>query len=92
VVVDGFSTPREVTQASFSFTPAPGKTLQNATLTIPNVGDAFTNWYQSPDSLQEGSQFRLTVPFTVQGNADDVASVSVTLTNSVGTSQPQSPK
>jgi hypothetical protein len=85
VVIDGFSTPREVTQATFSFS---GNNLVSASPVIPLAND-FTNWYESRESMNLGSKFRLTVPFTVQGNVGDIRSVSVTLSNSKGTSKPQ---
>jgi hypothetical protein len=85
--VTGYSTTRSLTQASFSFTAKPGNTVQNATITV-NVGSAFTTWYQSQNSKQFGSQFKLTVPFTVQGPVNGIASVGVTLTNAEGSSAP----
>ena len=88
VRVTGYSTPREVTQATFTFNPAPGKNLQTTTLSIANAGSAFASWFENQTSEQHGSRFLLTVPFTVQGNVTDIGSVSVTLTNSVGISQP----
>jgi len=83
VQVVGFSTTREMAAAAFNFTARSG-TLQNSSVSV-DVGSLFTTYYQSPGSTAFGSQFRLTVPFTVQGGAT-LGSVSVTLTNSVGTS------
>ena len=89
VQVRGFSTPRQVTQAMFAFTAAAGKNLQTTQVTLP-VDSAFTTWYSGTSSGQYGSTFLYTQPFTIQGDATAIASVSVTLTNSVGTSQPVS--
>ena len=83
VEVVGFSTPREMVGAAFTFTVRSG-TLQNPSVSV-DVGSPFTTYYQGTASTEFGSQFRLTVPFTVQGGAS-IGSVSVTLTNSVGTS------
>ncbi len=85
VVVTGYSTPRQVTQAVFTFTPTAGANLQTTQVTVP-VESVFTTWYTGSTSLQFGSSFVYTQPFTVQGNVSDIASVSVTLTNDSGTS------
>jgi hypothetical protein len=86
VVVIGFSTTREITTATFHFTPSSGNTLQTTDVTMP-VGTAFTTWYQSSASNPFGSQFLLTQPFNVQGISGAVGTVSVTLTNTQGASQ-----
>jgi len=85
VTITAFSTPREINQATFRFTPASGSTLQTTSATVPlsNEGRA---WYQGETSKQYGSQCTLTLPFTVQGSASSVAGVSVTLSNGLGTS------
>lgn len=83
VQVIGFSTPREMVAAAFNFTARSG-TLQNSSISV-DVGSPFTTYYQGTASTEFGSQFRLTVPFSVQGGAS-IGSVSVTLRNSVGTS------
>lgn len=86
-VIAGYSTPRDMTQATFQFTAAAGATLQSSSVTVA-LTSAFSAWYGSADSNQFGSQFTLTLPFTIQGGATTVAGLSVTLTNSVGTSSP----
>jgi len=86
-VIDGLSTTRDMKTATFQFTPAAGATLQTTSVSV-DVSAMFTAWYQSASSLPLGSQFSLTVPFTIGGNVNTIASVSVTLTNSVGTSAP----
>ncbi len=85
--VVGFSTPREVEQATFRFNPAGQANLQTTQLTV-NVGNAFANWYQSEGSIPFGSAFEYVQTFTVQGDGNAVSSVSVTLSNPQGTSQP----
>jgi len=85
VVVAGTSTTLDMKTATFQFTPATGSTLQTSSVTI-DVSGLFAAWYANPASLATGSQFSLTVPFTVSGNVSSIASVSVTLTNSVGSS------
>lgn len=85
VVVTGFSTTLDVSQANFQFSGAPGANLQTSSLTIP-VGTLFSNYYQSNTPGLTGSQFVYTQTFTVSGNTQGVTSVSVTLVNSSGTS------
>ncbi len=85
VTIVGFSNTRDLTQGTFTFTAASGVNLQTGNVTVPLTA-AFTTWYQSAASAPFGSQFTLTQPFTVSGNQQAVASLSVTLTNSVGTS------
>jgi hypothetical protein len=86
VEITGYSTTREVSQATFRFTPASGATLQTTEVTA-NVAQTFGTYYGSAASAAFGSQFVLTMPFTLQqGEAATIAGVSVTLTNSVGPS------
>jgi len=85
ILVRGYSTPRQVTQAVFAFTPASGANLQTTQVTVP-VDSAFTTWYTGTSSAQFGSVFLYTQPFTVQGNVSDITSVSVTISNATGTS------
>jgi hypothetical protein len=85
VTVVGFDPTRSITQATFTFTPASGSTLQTTTVTVP-VQALFTAWYQSAASAAFGSQFSFTIPFTVSGSVSGIASVTVTLTNATGTS------
>jgi hypothetical protein len=74
-------------RANFTFTAAPGANLQTRQATV-QVGGAFSSWYGNTDSAEFGSNFAYTQPFTISGNSNAVASVSVTLTNSEGTSSP----
>jgi hypothetical protein len=85
VVITGFASSRELTQAVFTFTAAPGTNLQTTTLTVP-IDTLFSTYYQSAASAPFGSQFTLTQPFTVQGGTTGIASVSVTLVSRVGSS------
>jgi hypothetical protein len=89
ITIIGFSTTRELTQAAFQFTTAAGSNVQTTSFTVP-VSTFFTTWYTSTQSTQFGSQFLLTEPFTIQGDANAVTNVSVTLTNTQGASQPTS--
>jgi sugar lactone lactonase YvrE len=89
VEVTGYSTPRDITVAAFDFGAATGQKLLTVELK-PDVASTFTDYYQSPASDSVGSAFVYTQPFVIkQGTVSAVASVTVTLTNSAGTSQPQ---
>ena len=85
VAIVGYSTPRDLSSAQVTFTPTPGTNLGTTQLSIP-LTDAATQWFQGAEGQASGSTFRLTIPFTVTGGTNAVASVTVTLTNSVGTS------
>jgi hypothetical protein len=56
------------------------------------LSTAFATWYQSAPGASFGSQFTLSQPFSLGGNSDAVASVTVTLQNAVGSSQPSTAK
>ena len=86
VVVNGYATTRSVTTATYVFTGNGTTTISTSQLDT-SVGTPFTTWYQSSSSTPFGSQFSLTQPFTVNGDATGIRSVAVTLTNSLGTSQ-----
>ncbi len=85
LVLIGYSTTREVTGATVHLVAATGQTLATSDFTIP-LTSVFPAWYQSTASIQYGSQFSLTLPFTVQSATNAIASLTVTLTNTQGTS------
>lgn len=81
LVIQGFATTRQVTQAKFHFDTV------SSDITV-DVGSAFTQWYQSQPSVAFGSSFTYTQPFTVQGALS--GSVTVTLVNDRGSSNAKS--
>jgi hypothetical protein len=85
IAVSGYSTAREITQATFTFTAASGQSLQASasSITIP-VESLFGSWFQDPANGPYGSQFVFTQPFTVQGDPGAVIPDSVTLVNRTG--------
>jgi len=85
VVATGYSNTREIQQMLFQFTAASGSTLQTSQVTV--AGDVFTSYYASAASNATGGGFKLTQPFTVQGNTQAVVSVTVTFVNKVGSSK-----
>jgi hypothetical protein len=90
VVLTGYSDTRDMTTATFTFTPASGSAFSGTTTFAVPVSSVFTSWFDSAAGQQNGSMFLLTVPFTISGPTSVLGSVSVTLTNSVGTSAPAS--
>jgi hypothetical protein len=86
VVLDGFSSSRDLSTGIFQFSGSAGANLLTSQVSTTD-SSLFTQWYQSAASAPFGSQFSLTQPFTVTGSPSAILSVIVTLTNSVGTSQ-----
>jgi len=99
LLVTGYATGRSITQIDVQFTPTAGEDVATRRLTM-NVDASFTAWYQSAASQAFGSQFTVTLPFTLSGDIvnttsltnviDTIQSVSVTLTNRQGVSTAQS--
>jgi hypothetical protein len=87
VTVIGFSTPRSVTQGTFTFAAPASAGLQTSSVTVPATS-LFSTWYASAASAPFGSQFSFVQSFNVTGNAQGITSVTVTLTNAQGTSTP----
>jgi hypothetical protein len=87
VSVIGLSSTRDMTEAQFHFTAASGKSIKTTDVTVP-LTNVFQTWYASPTSDQFGTNFMYTQPFTLDGSASDIASVTITLANSNGASSP----
>ena len=87
LVVVGYSTTRDMVSAAITFTPTSGVTLGSNSTTV-SLSQIFTTWYQSSTSAPFGSMFSLEIPFTIQNGSNPLASVSVELTNSQGSSAP----
>lgn len=82
------SSPRDVQTATFTFNPASGAKINGGATFTVDVSALLAQWYGSAQGQSYGSAFSLQVPFTLNGNASAVGSVTVTLTNSAGTSAP----
>lgn len=86
VVLTGYSVTRDMTTATFTFTAASGTAFSGTSTFAVPVGSIFSSWFDTTAGQNNGSMFLLTVPFTISGPTSVIGSVSVTLTNSVGTS------
>ena len=84
--VIGFSTSRDLAQATVRFT---GAGLLTSELVVP-LAELSSKWYQSAASAPFGSQFTLVLPFTVQGDPNAIQSVTLIITNAQGASAPGS--
>ena len=72
-----------MTLSAYTFRAASGQTLQVPRVEIP-LETPFSTWFQNPANVRFGSQFLLTQPFTIQGDANAVIPQAVTFTNRVG--------
>ena len=86
IQITGYSTAREVTQATFTFAAASGQTLQTNQVVVP-LTDLFNTWFQDAGSNRYGSQFTYKQPFTITGDVNAVIPQSVVLSNRTGNSQ-----
>ena len=90
--IQGYSTTRSLTTLNAQFTPAAGFSLSATQVSVP-LSQPATAWFDSTASQGFGGQFTVTVPFTFSGTPptgtaliQTIASVSLTISNSVGTS------
>lgn len=93
--ITGLATSRQISQITVQFTPLSnlGVSIPNATI---NASATFNTWYLSTASDAYGSMFTATIPFTLSGQVSGYAdlfnalqSVTVTISNSQGSSSPQ---
>lgn len=91
VQLTGFSTTRSLTSAAVQLTAEKGYSLPASQFTIP-LSQISTVWFQSTASNAYGGEFTVSIPFTFQGLTttqsvlNAVASVSATVSNSLGAS------
>ncbi len=84
----GTSTTRDLDSATFTFIPSAGSGIAGLSTFVVDLRSALTTWFASSSGLEYGGAFSLVVPFTLSGSATAISAVSVTLTNSIGTSAP----
>lgn len=86
VELSGISSVRDLRSINYSFTSSGTSILEGTSVTV-DVSQLFTTYFGSAAGQQSGGAFKFTMPFTVTGgDANAVTQVTVTLTNSVGTS------
>ncbi len=89
VVVTGYSPTDDVVSGLFTFNLSSGAVLTDNDIPVP-LSPYFQPYYATTASYATGSEFTLTVPFAVMGNTADMVGVTVTLINSVASSNPVS--
>ncbi len=92
IEVTGFTTTRKLTTGNIEFTPAAGFQMPTSKFTI-DLQQIATFWFRSSASQAFGGQFTVTIPFTFQGTPpsgqsilSSIASVSISVSNDIGTS------
>jgi hypothetical protein len=83
VQFNAYSTPRDLSNVTFTFQAASGAQLQGTSFSYPLDG---TSWFSSTQGQANGGTFWVSVPFTFSGDNSALGSVTVTLSNSVGSS------
>lgn len=87
IVISGYSTTRDLTTVNLTFQPRTGATLDGGTTFPVDVRNTLAQYYQTAAAANAGSSFtNLRIPITITGDKDSIGGVSVTLTNSTGTS------
>jgi hypothetical protein len=87
VELNAYSTTRELTTISFTFTAASGTQLTGTTVfNNVSISPIATQWFSNSGSLPTGGSFHLSVPFTYSGNTGALGSVSIVIANSIGPS------
>lgn len=85
VEIVGFSTTRDMLRATLTFTSS--SSIDGGGTIGVDVTAAFNAYFNSAAGLANGGAFKLDIPFTVSGaDANTITGVSVTMTNSAGTS------
>ena len=86
VQVTAYSTPRDLANATFTFTAAAGTDLNGAAPAPVGLGATAQTYFASANGTLGGGTFILTVPFSYSGNTSALSSVTAGLSNSVGSS------
>ena len=87
VSITGYTTTKEVTQATLQFNAVSGGTLNSGTTTVPLTA-VLNSWFQSATAAGFGGQFVVSIPIAVSGTVNAIGSVTVTVTNTQGNSAP----
>lgn len=93
--VFGYATTRDLSSMTFQFTPQPSTSLPTSSFTV-NIAANAQVWFTSAQSDSFGGQFSVSMPFTLSNGqtnpttslVSQLQSISITASNSVGTSKP----
>jgi hypothetical protein len=90
--VIGYSTTRKLTNLNVTFSPSAGFNVPSVQFPV-DVSQVAQLWFQSATAQGFGGQFEVAIPFSLQGTVatgktllQSLASVSVTASNDIGTS------
>ena len=84
IQITGYSPERKLSNAEFAFDVRTPAGMQHTNL-VRNVEPEFDAWYRSAASTAFGSSFVFEQLFSVQGDANMIGAVTVSLTNGQGT-------
>jgi hypothetical protein len=92
LVIIGYSTTRSLGSLNVTFNPASGFNFTTTTFSS-DLGPVASLWYQSAAAQAFGGQFQITIPINLSGPTGKdlllaIASISATVSNSVGPSTP----
>jgi hypothetical protein len=91
LLVTAFSTTREISRVTLQLNPALGASVSQNIIDLNqtnfNTHQAFAIYFGSQQSFIYGSLFVLTVPATYSGSLAAIQSITVTISNLVGSSQ-----
>jgi hypothetical protein len=84
----GYSTPRDLLQARYTFEVASGAKIEGSATLDVDLVSAANQWFGNVEQSYSkyGSSFLLRMQFTVEGNASLLTAVTVSLRNSAGVS------
>jgi large repetitive protein len=85
VIVTGYSTTRQLTNATVTLTPASGGIEKSITQDVSGSG---FDYFSTDEAIRNGGAFMLTLPFAVEGG--EVNSATLELSNSAGSTAPRS--
>jgi len=83
VQITGYASSRRVNTVEFDFDVKSGSTVQHVAMTR-DVQPDFNSWFANPASTTFGGSFSFEQTFTVAGDATQIQSVTVRLTNAQG--------
>jgi len=87
VEIAALSPVRNLTGAAVQVSTTSGTRVEGETRFTFDLTSRFNDWFRTADNVPNGGQFIVRLPFMLQnGDANVIDSVSVTLTNSIGTS------